>query len=321
MGSNESKEAQGAPGERKDGKDGTGQPAQSLEKTSTKEALIENSKSYAYLTENLGCLPEVALEVSSTSGNTKMEMLETLALKINSERVRQTQVSQKITDKFRRSVHRREIGVLLGLGFSQVDSIRSLRHSRYDVEEALEFLVREHNVLNARKSVKPNKPVVSKQPVVIPPIEKRSEHNTEMLKLLSHCSGQPSVWNPKVIRVILKMKRGAARSREKVKESTPPPTKGKPTTPSPTRVTRHEKEKTLLQQRLENFQLGELVMQGDGNCQFRSLSYELFGSQSYHDYVRGCAVKHMRTHRKDFELFFEQPSEFEAYLGKMEKLG
>lgn len=58
-----------------------------------------------------------------------------------------------------------------------------------------------------------------------------------------------------------------------------------------------------------------LEMAGDGNCQFRSLAFNLFGSQSYHAVVRKAAVEHMRKHADFFELFFD--GEFDDYLKGM----
>lgn len=72
----------------------------------------------------------------------------------------------------------------------------------------------------------------------------------------------------------------------------------------------------LLRQRLEFCGLKEAQISGDGNCQFRSLSYQLYGSQKHHAYVRARAVAHMRQNRADFEVFFE-PGEFDDWVESM----
>ena len=53
--------------------------------------------------------------------------------------------------------------------------------------------------------------------------------------------------------------------------------------------------------------LGELrltmhTMEGDGNCQFRSFAFNLFGSQSEHACVRRAAVEHMQRHSDYFGM-------------------
>ena len=53
-------------------------------------------------------------------------------------------------------------------------------------------------------------------------------------------------------------------------------------------------EQQRLEARLQNLHLDMLVMAGDGNCQFRSVSFELFGSQDYHPQVRKQAIDHIR---------------------------
>lgn len=61
--------------------------------------------------------------------------------------------------------------------------------------------------------------------------------------------------------------------------------------------------------RLDRLQLDVAVAEGDGNCQFRSLSEALYGSQDRHGPLRALAVAHMRRHRPDFEAFLGE--EFE----------
>ena len=60
--------------------------------------------------------------------------------------------------------------------------------------------------------------------------------------------------------------------------------------------------KALLNQRLEFLELRAVEMLGDGNCQFRSFSSELFRTQEHHLYVRLIAIKWMMAHKEDFSF-------------------
>lgn len=53
-------------------------------------------------------------------------------------------------------------------------------------------------------------------------------------------------------------------------------------------------EETRLQKRLDRLKLDMHVVSGDGNCQFRSVSFTLFGTQDYHRLVRRKAAEQMR---------------------------
>lgn len=76
---------------------------------------------------------------------------------------------------------------------------------------------------------------------------------------------------------------------------------------------------TLLSQRLAFCGLVEAQISGDGNCQFRSISYQLFGTQAHHAHVRARACAHMRANREEYEIFFE-PGEFDEWLESMSEL-
>jgi hypothetical protein len=95
----------------------------------------------------------------------------------------------------------------------------------------------------------------------------------------------------------------------------PPP----PPPPPPRPPVRQPQYTNLLQQRLVAHRLGELVMEGDGNCQFRSVSTELYGSQAHHLHVRREAVKLMRHNSAEYQVFFESQAELEAYLAEMQR--
>jgi len=72
----------------------------------------------------------------------------------------------------------------------------------------------------------------------------------------------------------------------------------------------------LLRQRLAHYGLRDIMMDGDGNCQFRSFSHEMYGTQRYHLQVRKKAVAYMRANKEDFSGFFVG-NEFERYLQRM----
>lgn len=76
-----------------------------------------------------------------------------------------------------------------------------------------------------------------------------------------------------------------------------------------------------LTQRLRSLGLASVEMMGDGNCQFRAVSDQLFGSQEHHGFVRSVAIAHMRDVAPDFfGIYFESASEYAAYLADMGRL-
>eukprot|EP00419_Tripos_fusus_P059014 CAMPEP_0172929864 /NCGR_PEP_ID=MMETSP1075-20121228/218702_1 /TAXON_ID=2916 /ORGANISM="Ceratium fusus, Strain PA161109" /LENGTH=224 /DNA_ID=CAMNT_0013791169 /DNA_START=78 /DNA_END=752 /DNA_ORIENTATION=- len=72
-----------------------------------------------------------------------------------------------------------------------------------------------------------------------------------------------------------------------------------------------------LRERLDKFGLCMKEMKGDGNCQFRSLAFNLLGHQDHHAMTRKAAVAHMRKHADFFGCMFEDSAEFNAYLRDM----
>lgn len=74
-----------------------------------------------------------------------------------------------------------------------------------------------------------------------------------------------------------------------------------------------------LASRLDRLNLDMVVQAGDGNCQFRSLSMELFGSPNYHEQVRKKVVQHILSHKEEFLPFLGE--DFDGYLEGMGKLG
>ncbi|CAE7423467.1 OTU11 [Symbiodinium natans] len=76
-----------------------------------------------------------------------------------------------------------------------------------------------------------------------------------------------------------------------------------------------------LETRLATFGMQMLEMEGDGNCQFRSMAFNLFGQQDYHASPRQAAVRHMKKHSDFFGVFFEDQAEFSRYLQNMARNG
>lgn len=62
-----------------------------------------------------------------------------------------------------------------------------------------------------------------------------------------------------------------------------------------------------------------MEMQGDGNCQFRAISMNLYGNQEQHMVVRGKVVNHMLQHRDEFQPFLNE--DWDRYIRDMKKSG
>jgi len=74
----------------------------------------------------------------------------------------------------------------------------------------------------------------------------------------------------------------------------------------------------LLEKRLKKMGLRTLRMGDDGNCQFRALSFNLFGSEDHHQLVRETCVAHILSTEEDYKIFFdENENEFERYCQEM----
>jgi hypothetical protein len=56
---------------------------------------------------------------------------------------------------------------------------------------------------------------------------------------------------------------------------------------------------------------------GDGNCLFRSISDQLYGTPNNHLDVRADVVSFLRKHKKDLEDFVE--GDYEKYLSRMSR--
>lgn len=74
----------------------------------------------------------------------------------------------------------------------------------------------------------------------------------------------------------------------------------------------------LLSQRLDFLQLMPVEMGDDGNCQFRALSMELYGTEERHGELREVAVAHMRAFPDEFAVFVD--GDWNKYLDSMSML-
>eukprot|EP00041_Stephanoeca_diplocostata_P019037 m.403870 g.403870 ORF g.403870 m.403870 type:complete len:402 (-) comp21195_c0_seq5:217-1422(-) len=74
-----------------------------------------------------------------------------------------------------------------------------------------------------------------------------------------------------------------------------------------------------LEERLKHLGMRTIPSEDDGNCQFRSLSQELYGTQDYHLGVRASVVQHMMMHADSFAPFVGTDEDFQRYLRDMSK--
>lgn len=73
----------------------------------------------------------------------------------------------------------------------------------------------------------------------------------------------------------------------------------------------------LMKQRLDFVNLRMVVMEDDGNCQFRAISYELFGTQRFHHIVRKKVVQHLKSRSDTFSFYVGDDKDWESYLQRM----
>ena len=73
----------------------------------------------------------------------------------------------------------------------------------------------------------------------------------------------------------------------------------------------------LMKERLQFLKLRMIEMDDDGNCQFRAISYELYGTQSLHLYVRRKIIDHMKEKCHSFSLYVGDEEEWYEYLQQM----
>lgn len=78
-------------------------------------------------------------------------------------------------------------------------------------------------------------------------------------------------------------------------------------------------EEERLLARLYSLGLDMEVQEGDGNCQFRALSFGLFGTPQHHAIVRRAAVNYIHRRKRDFEAFLGE--DFRVWAKQMGKKG
>ncbi|KAF7818635.1 OTU domain-containing protein [Senna tora] len=71
--------------------------------------------------------------------------------------------------------------------------------------------------------------------------------------------------------------------------------------------------------RLQLYDFVEHKVQGDGNCQFRALSDQLYHTPEYHKIVRRQVVNQLKSHPEIYEGYV--PMEYGDYLEKMSRTG
>ncbi|CAK9159657.1 unnamed protein product [Ilex paraguariensis] len=71
--------------------------------------------------------------------------------------------------------------------------------------------------------------------------------------------------------------------------------------------------------RLQLYDLVELKMSGDGNCQFRSLSDQVYRTADHHKFVREQIVYQLKSHPELYEGYV--PMAYDDYLTKISKTG
>lgn len=74
-----------------------------------------------------------------------------------------------------------------------------------------------------------------------------------------------------------------------------------------------------LLQRLHVYGLYEVKVSGDGNCQFRALSDQMFKSPDHHKFVRKEIIKQLKDNRSLYESYV--PMKYKHYCKKMAKSG
>ncbi|KAJ1693660.1 hypothetical protein LUZ63_010358 [Rhynchospora breviuscula] len=70
---------------------------------------------------------------------------------------------------------------------------------------------------------------------------------------------------------------------------------------------------------LRLYDLVELKVGGDGNCQFRALSDQFYGSPEHHESVRQQVINQLESNRDLYEGYV--PMEYDDYLKKLSKTG
>jgi len=76
----------------------------------------------------------------------------------------------------------------------------------------------------------------------------------------------------------------------------------------------------LMASRMDFLGLRTVHMEDDGNCQFRALSHELYGTQDLHAEVRAQVVGFLDARSEEFSFFVGDDAEWARYLASMRAL-
>ncbi|MQM01397.1 hypothetical protein Taro_034151 [Colocasia esculenta] len=74
-----------------------------------------------------------------------------------------------------------------------------------------------------------------------------------------------------------------------------------------------------LLERLQLYELVELKVQGDGNCQFRALSDQFYRTPEHHKFVRQQIINQLKSQREVYEGYV--PMDYGEYLEKLSRTG
>ncbi|QDZ20496.1 putative OTU-like cysteine protease [Chloropicon primus] len=78
-----------------------------------------------------------------------------------------------------------------------------------------------------------------------------------------------------------------------------------------------ENAKARLSRRLERLNLQLRSTQGDGNCQFRAISFQLFGTEDLYEMVRERSVSYLEEQEEGYQDFFGGRKDFKRYIYNM----
>jgi len=154
---------------------------------------------------------------------------------------------------------------------------------------------------------------------IAPPSIVGNETDAAVLEVLARCEGPLALSASVSFKFVLILKRWAAAVRSRCVRATREDDLAKEGAEAKGKKKKKPKgpsASTLLKDRLALHGLHMLVIDSDGNCQFRAVSQQLYGSQAHHMFVRSQAVAYMNERKEEFACFFPG-SAFERYLTKM----
>ena len=82
---------------------------------------------------------------------------------------------------------------------------------------------------------------------------------------------------------------------------------------------KEREEEAALEERLKKFGLARQRVAGDGNCQFRAVAQQVFGSGRMHRVVRGLVVEELRKHSPRYRTFVA--GDYGVYVERMARSG